>query len=74
MCKISNEAYELLTHLINKAKNTTDGYLINVDIPSNIHRDRRRKLTEELEQEGYIERISFNGKRQLSCKVKKELL
>ena len=62
-------AYQLLQCLKEKAMLTNDKYVVLATIPSNIHRDNRKSLADELEHGRYICKVNFIGKDKIQCEL-----
>lgn len=68
-----NESYKkVLKELKEKAKETTDGYLISVSL--GVRGDERLEMVRFMEEEGYIEKVELLGKYNIRCKVTQKLL
>ncbi|NBH62702.1 hypothetical protein D1155_13700 [Anaerotruncus sp. 80] len=68
-----NEDYmKVLKKIKEKAEETTDGFLVSVSL--DVRSEKRAELVKYMEQEGYIEKVDFIGKSNISCKVTQKLL
>lgn len=68
MSEISEEARQLFQCLLD-GKERTGNFEVRIDLPSNIHKDKRKELATELTQAGYIKKINYYGRRGLYCHI-----